>query len=450
MDILTTSMSTHNENSGEIEYLYNYYKGKQDILNKVKEVRPDINNKVTVNRAFEIVTFKKGHILGEPVQYIPRGEDRDNDLIISDNINALNDYMIESDKGELDSELAEWFFVGGVGYRMVLPNAEWEEDSDDTPFKMYTLDPRYTFVVRYNNIDKDVAMGVTYTKNEHGVIAWDVYTKDTYFKVNKLEGIVEEKPNYLGMIPIVEYVHNNARLGAFEPVLPLLNCINAVQSNRLDDIEQNVNSFMAIFGADMDEETYKQVQEWKMLILPDGANAKYMSATLQQNDIQTYVDDLYQTILTICGMPNRNGGSSTSDTGRAVELRDGWSTAEYQAKSVEKTFKKSERETLKIILRILRDMGGTVLKLKNIDIKFARRYSDNILTKVQALTQLLDAGIKPEIAITTVGIWNDPIDVTIQSKPYLTKWEVEEEDEDVLQTLGQEDKETQNFNKEII
>ena len=39
---------------------------------------------------------------------------------------------------------------------------------------------------------------------------------------------------------------------------------------------------------------------------------------------QTLKNDLYQTILTICGIPNRNGGSSTSDTGNAVIFRDGW------------------------------------------------------------------------------------------------------------------------------
>ena len=356
--------------------------------------------------------------------------------------------MIECDKSEIDSDLAEWFLIGGVGYRMILPNSKWEEDSGDSPFKLYTLDPRNTFVVRYNDLDKSIAMGVTYTVKEDGTNTYYVYTNDTYYEINDLEGIVEEKPFYLKQCPIIEYVNNNARMGVFEPVLSLLNCINSVQSNRLDDIEQSVNSFMAVFGADMDEDTYKKVQEWKMLILPEGTDAKYVSATLMQNDIQTYVDDLYQTVQTICGMPRVENNGSGGDNGLAVHLRTGWEQAESQAKSVEKTFKRSEREMLKIILRILKGMGGTDLKLKNIEIKFARRYTDNVLTKVQALSQLLDAGIKPEIAIATVGIWNDPTDVAIQSKKYLSKWEIEEEEDEedgLLQVHGQEIVETQNL-----
>lgn len=34
-------------------------------------------------------------------------------------------------------------------------------------------------------------------------------------------------------------------------------------------------------------------------------------------------------------MPNRNGNASTSDTGSAVIMRDGWSDAEARAKDSE-------------------------------------------------------------------------------------------------------------------
>ena len=420
LEVLSKAKQVHDGNKDEIEYLYKVYKGEQDIQRKSKEVRPEINNIVTENRAYEIVSFKRGHVFGEPIQYIRRGEEEN----ISSEITTLNDYMIECDKGEIDSELAEWILIGGVGYRMTLPNSDWESDNFEPPFKIFTLDPRYTFVVRYNDLEKKVLMGVTYTVADDLSITYYVYTKDKFYKV-VADQIVEEKDLFLGNVIITEYVSGNARLGAFEIVLPLLDAINSLQSNRLDDVEQHVNSFLSITGADIDDETYKKVNEYKMLILPDGADAKYLSATLHQTDVQTFADSLYQNILTICGMPNRNGGSSTSDTGSAVLLRDGWESAEAQAKSLEKTFKKSEREFLKLVLRILKDMGGTKLNITNIDIKFARRYTDNILTKTQALTSLLDAGIKPEIAIATCGIWNDPTDVALQSKPYLDKWNIE-------------------------
>jgi SPP1 family phage portal protein len=438
---LNDSISTHNSNSSDINYLYDYYKGNQEIQSKSKETRVEINNKITENRAYEIVSFKKGYTFGEPVQYIARGTEKS----IVDAINKLNDFMIECDKNELDSELAEWFYVCGVAYRMALPNKNWDVDFDESPFKIYTLDPRNTFVVRFNDLEKEIAMAVTYVELEGNNKLYSVYTKDTFYTIDDLHGIISSQPIYTGL-PVVEYVHNNARLGAFEVVISLLDAINSVQSNRLDDVEQAVNSFMAVFGADMDEKTYKQIQEWKMMVLPDGSDVKYLTSSLHQGDVQTYVDNLYHTILTICGMPSVESGGNGGDNGVAVHLRNGWQNAETQAKSVEKTFKRSERKLLKLVLRILNNVSENTLSLSNIDIKFARRYTDNIYTKAQTLALLLDSGIKPDIAIATCGIWNDPTDVALQSKPYLEKWELN----DVLQENGQDFSEVENADQEVI
>ena len=51
VELLTKTRAEHDVNSMNIDYLYNYYKGKQDIQSKIKETRVDINNIVTENRA---------------------------------------------------------------------------------------------------------------------------------------------------------------------------------------------------------------------------------------------------------------------------------------------------------------------------------------------------------------------------------------------------------------
>lgn len=397
----------------EIQKLYDYYRGKQAIQSKTKETRPEINNIVTENIAYEIIQFKKGYIFGEPIQYIRRGEDES----LTNKINILNDHMLDIDKGALDDELAEWLLISGVGYRYIYA---------DDPFGMVTLDPRNTFVIRRNDIKKSIIAAVTFSDQiltEPRI--YSVYTPSRYFEIQNGQ-IIKETENMLGYIPIIEYTTGNARLGSFEPVLELMDAINTIQSNRVDDVVQAVNSILLIYGADMSEETYQRMNEWKTLVLPNGTDAKYITASLQQGDTQTLTDGMYQTILNIVGMPNRNGGSSTSDTGAAVQLRDGWESAEAGAKIIEKVFKKSEREMLRVILHILRETTETDLDVTDLDIKFARRYTDNILTKTQALTQLLNAGIDPGVAIATCGLWNDPTDVEIQSRPYLAKWEIED------------------------
>ena len=74
--VLKDAYSIHQKNSSDIDYLYNYYKGNQPILQRTKLIRPEINNKIVENHAYEIVDFKKGYVFGEPVQYVRREEEK--------------------------------------------------------------------------------------------------------------------------------------------------------------------------------------------------------------------------------------------------------------------------------------------------------------------------------------------------------------------------------------
>ena len=418
-EVLENALKVHSQNRSDIEYLWDYYRGKTPILNKVKEVRESINHKINVNRANEIVTFKKGYGFGEPIQYIRRGIDDEQ----SDEVQKLNEYMFLSGKHAKDSELAEWLYVCGLGMRMVLPGDEEE------PLRVYTLDPRDCFVVRYNGLGEPVVMGVKTIVKENGDEVHSVYTKDAYYEVI-IGKVVKIEPHALEDVPIHEYPANKARLGCFEIVLPLLDAINELESNRMDDIVQFVNSFLALLGGTIDNDTYEKLEAFKMLCLPEGVDAKYLSTPLQQADIQIQADSLYEYVLTICGVPNRNGGSSTSDTGAATIFRDGWQMAESHMKSVEVEFKESEKRFLKMALRILKGMVGLDLSLKNIEIKFSLRNYDNLQTKSQVLTTMLNnPKIHPELAYTHCGLFLDPESAYLQSKEWWEESERKDQEE---------------------
>ena len=108
-------------------------------------------------------------------------------------------------------------------------------------------------------------------------------------------------------------------------------------------------------------------------------------------------------------MPNRNGGTSTSDTGAAVLLRDGWSLAEARAKDSENMFKKSEKKMLKLVLRICRELSDLNLGLKDIELQFTRRNYENIQSKSQVLVSMLQNNkIHPLLAFQHSGLFIDP------------------------------------------
>ena len=411
----------HSDNRNEIIELYRYYRNKTDIENKTKEVRENINFKIAEARCLEVTNFFKGYIFGEPIQYVRREQAKnnaENDDAIASDINALNSSMADANKAACDSELGKWILVGGAGYKMALPNPMWEMDGDEPPFHVYSCDPRRSFVVYSSDIDERAMMNVLYAKRKNGDIVFTVYTPLWVFTFKHGYGNVRVDRNPLGMLPMVEYAASD-RLGVFEPVVPLVDALNALQSNRLDDVAQYINSFLAIIGAQVDQETYEKLEAWKMLCLPEGTDAKYLSTPMSQADVQKLKDDLYQAILTITGTPNRNGGSSTSDTGQAVELRDGWSSAETRAKDIETNFKAAEKEHLKVILRIMRDTVGTRLKLSDINPHFTRRNYENIATKSQVLVSMLNnPKIHPELAFAYCGMFVDPESAYLQSMAY--------------------------------
>jgi SPP1 family phage portal protein len=440
-DEVRKAITVHESNRADAEKLYGYYCGKTEILNKKKEVREEINHKINENHAHEVTRFYEGYIFGEPIQYVRRENTASgsNDDAIAADINSLNAYNADAGKAACDAKLAKWILNAGVGYRMTLPNKNWVPDSDESPFKKYSLDPRQTFVVRTNDVERRVLMAVHYVKQaDNNERVYSVYTDKALFVVREFGG-VEEIPHVLGMIPIVEYPLDESRLGIFEVAMPLLDALDELQSNRMDDVVQFVNSFLAILGGQLDEETYKKLNDWKTLCLPEGVDAKYLSPAMNQNDVQTLKNDLYQAVLTICGVPNRNGGSSTSDTGAATIVRDGWSAAEGRAKTIETSFKEAERESLKLDLRILRDTVGTKLRLSDIDIHFTRRNYENIASKAQVLVAMLNnPKIHPELAFQHCGMFADPESAYLQSKEYydeeMEKWqpvEVNEGEDDV-------------------
>lgn len=456
VQMLSSTYAIHNQNRYEIQYLYDYYRGKQDIRCKVKTIRPEINNKVTVNRANEIVTFKVSYLLGDPLQYVSRGSNES----VSTAVNELNEYMYAEGKASKDKEVAEWAHICGVGCRMVLPS---NDDMEESPVKVYTLDPRNAFVVYSTGLGNPPLAGVIESMDEDGTTLLCVYTKDAYYEIknNKIKNFEMRR---IPFVPVIEYVHNEARMGAFEVVLPLLNALNTLESNRVDDVEQFVQAILVFENCEINEEIAQSLKEQLGLMIKSStenpARVYRVDGELSQSGAQTLVDDLYDTVLTITGMPNRNGGSSTSDTGAATIMRDGWQSAEARAKDSETLFERSEREFLKIALYILRETGKLTLKLSDVGLKFTRHNYADIQSKAQVLCEMLNnEKIHPKLAFIHCGMFTDAEEAYRISEEYYQNYLEEEnrtlrdelnENTETIPTVGQGNlTSTQESNQEV-
>jgi len=437
-EIINNAFTAHTINSSDIDYLYNYYKGNQPILSRLKKVREDINNKIVVNYAYEIVTFKTSYLIGDPVQYVGHSERVD-----SAAISKLNDFMYSENKAKKDEEIVEWNTICGTAYRFV--KADKPNEVDDAPFEIFTLDPRNTFIVYSSAIGNKPLLGVNYVVDNLGIKHFTAYSDKYVFKFPS-EDIIAVDPsgvkvalNPLGTIPIFEYPANNARLGAFEIVLPLLDAINRLESNRLDGVEQQIQSFLKFVNCDVDTNDLDNLAEYGAIKIKSvdpslAADVELVETKFSQSDAQVSKEDLYSAVVKICGLPTvNNGNQGLSANNGASLVAHGWEQVEKRAAASEAMFRASENEMLKLILYICKYLAKDDLHLRSMDIepKFTRRNYDDIQTKAQVLCEMLNnPHIHPKLAFEHSGMFSDPETAYTMSEAYYDeqqeKWEIEE------------------------
>ena len=158
-------------------------------------------------------------------------------------------------------------------------------------------------------------MGVTYvyTDDPKTPIEYTVYTANETFTISGVgsEGmqITNTVRHNFGIVPLVEYPCNPLYMSPVEVVIPLLDAINLTQSNRLDGIEQFIQAIMVFEGVDITREQFTELKDLGALKIPPAMNGQqgkvyYLNEQLDQSQTQTLVDDMYQTVLEIVGMPS--------------------------------------------------------------------------------------------------------------------------------------------------
>ena len=423
------ALSYHITNFLDEDYLYWRRRGMSPVLIREKERNAFICNKVIENHPDEIVTFKNQSVFPTPSFYITKDEDK------QDEVDILNDILRTSGKQDADNEIADWFHTVGKGVLLVLPTGDRRR-----PLVCYSMDPRSAFVVYSMQPGKEPVMGVNMV-TVNGRVKFDVYTKYNVFRlsggeigpmitdipVNEATAISVDgvEDNIIGEIPIAEYRYNSVNMGAFEGVLTLCTALDKIASNRLDGVEQFIQSLIVTYNVEFEAGvTSEDIRRMGIVPLKSTADSKgdikILSEELNQTQTQTLADHLYDQMLTICMMPsNRKGGASTSDTGAASRMRDGWVQAQACARATQDLFRKSNKQFDRIVCKVLRLMGIADIEPDEFELTFNNTEMDNIQSKAQSLNTLLASGVAPILALSKSGVSNDPQSDYALSKPYM-------------------------------
>lgn len=425
LDILGSCIGVFNTNKAVFKYLWNYKNGDQPIRYRQKVVRDDINNPIVENHAWEIVQFKNAQTFGEPIQCVSTKKEDS----INESVDKFNSYCQNAGKHTKDISSGEWTSATGTGFKAV------QRTNKEIPFRITVPTPLNTFII-YSRQTEEPLLAVQELKNLDGERYFLCFSETHEFRIqnSKLMTLIDTNGNEVksklhafGGIPIVEYPNNQDRISDIELVIDILDAINNMQSNRMDAIEQFVQSWVKFVNCEVDRESFINMKMMGALVVKSNngaenkADVDIMSQELNQTESQVAKDDLWNNALSISAIPNKQGNTG-GDTQGAVELRNGWDFSKQRAKLKDPYIKDSEKRLNAVILNIIRQTKGDKecnFGVMDYDVQINHSPTDNMQVKSQVLQLLLSSGIHPLVAIKVCGLWGDAEKVYLLSKPYL-------------------------------
>ena len=440
INVLSAARGIHDANVRDIQYLLKYEKGDQP-LRREKLIRPEIDICDVDNIANQVTEFKLGYDWGYPISLVQRGQ---NEKSNSEAIAKLNDYYELAGNRGKQQELARYVEITGIGYTYVDINSEYIEG--DSPFTLDVLDPEFTFVIRSTYYpDKRVIMAVTFSDtDEDGNAIYTCFTRTSRYQVNTKNKITEYA-NYLGIIPIVEWVRAYDRMGCFERQIPEMDALNLLNSDFLNDVDQNTQTIWhandVIFpteevtledGSTVEKTKRPESGQWVQTFTNNNGNKpSIVPLTVDYNysGILNNIVSKRMTILQKCDVPQRNDNSGGS-TGIAMSDASGWSAAEAAASKKENIQDLCKCAELRIVFRAIQKntkikADDPIKQLSLADVKpyIKRQKSYEMTVKTNAFATMVAHGINGLDAIQSINFFDDPSEVWERSKETIEKYQ---------------------------
>ena len=284
---LNKALVIHEQNAIEIEYLDRYYRGDQPILYRQKVNRPEINNKIAVNLAYELVERKTAEMCAEPIQYVLRGTDNHK----SEEITQLNITMDSESKQECDIDIHRWRSICGTGYRFIGNDDGQGQLLDESDFYLSSENPMYTFVVYYSN--GRPAFSCQIGEDENGADIYYVFTDNEWFDIHN-DKIYASGINGNRAIPVIEYPNNARRLSDIEMTIAITDAINVLTSDRINGVEQFVSAWVKFVNCEIDIDTFRKMRQEGALVVKSNngsdnkADVDVMTSELNQTEGQVF------------------------------------------------------------------------------------------------------------------------------------------------------------------
>lgn len=356
----------------------NYYDGKQAILNKAYADASKPCSRTVINYCKNIVDSYDGY-LATP-GYISYRSEQDIDDIM--NILRYNDYAAEDADFLLDA------LIYGVAAELM-----YIDETGHTRFRL--INPTTCFGVCDDSLTGDLLYFVRMYK----VNDWDesdTYNVDVYsdydvkhYTMNGANGylsFVSEEPHYFSQCPANIFTLPDEK-SIFDCIMSLQDAANELISSEIDDYSAFCDAYLALIGVDADVEDISSMKENRVLVLPDGAAAQWLTKNANDTQVENILKRIHESIYRIAQCPDFSSESFVGGVSSGIAIRYRLTGMETKAGKIEGEMKKALQRRVEIICGIASlKLGEEVFR--DISIDFKRNIPEDYTSIINMINSL--------------------------------------------------------------
>lgn len=356
----------------------NYYDGIQAILNKTYSDASKPCNRTIINYCKNIADSYCGY-LASPGYISYRSEQDIEDIM---DILKYNDYQAEDSDFLLNAlvygKAAELMYIdleGKVRFRQINPTQCFAIFDDSL-----TGDLLY-FVRIYEASDWD-------DTNIYNVDVYSDYDVKHYTMSGENGNLVfvTEEPHYFSQCPANVFALPDEK-SIFDCILSLQDAANEVLSSEIDDYTAFCDAYLALTGMDADSEDIVSMKENRVLILPEGASATWLTKNASDAQVENILKRIHDSIYRIAACPDFSSETFVGGVSSGIAIRYRLTGMETRAAKICAEMKKALQRRIEIISGIASLKLGEEL-FTDIDIEFKRNIPEDLSSTINLINTL--------------------------------------------------------------
>lgn len=356
----------------------NYYDGIQAILNKTYSDASKPCNRTIINYCKNIADSYCGY-LASPGYISYRSEQDIEDIM---DILKYNDYQAE------DSDFLLNALVYGKAAELMYIDLEGK-------VRFRQINPTQCFAIFDDSLTGDLLYFVRiYEAND-----WDdtnIYNVDVYsdydVKHYTMSGengnlvFVSEEPHYFSQCPANVFALPDEK-SIFDCILSLQDAANEVLSSEIDDYTAFCDAYLALTGMDADSEDIVSMKENRVLILPEGASATWLTKNASDAQVENILKRIHDSIYRIAACPDFSSETFVGGVSSGIAIRYRLTGMETRAAKICAEMKKALQRRIEIISGIASLKLGEEL-FTDIDIEFKRNIPEDLSSTINLINTL--------------------------------------------------------------